>query len=567
MSNNSADVNKELEAVLGAHKTRIKIIGTGGGGNNTVTRLIEVGIKGVEVIAVNTDAQDLLYAQADQKVLIGKDITNGLGAGSDPARGEESAKESMEDIENMLKDTDMVFITCGLGGGTGTGSAPILAEVARKRGALTIAIVTLPFSDEGIVRWQNARKGLDALEENVDTVIVVQNDKLLDLVPDMPLNAAFKVADEILVNAVKGITELVTEKGLVNLDFADVRTIMQNGGLAMIGLGESESENNAEESAERALQNPLLDIDVTGAKSALINITGGHDMSLKAAKTIMKIIAERLDQSAKIIWGARIDESMERTLRVMLIVTSLQGARHTASEIEMTIRKANISAKAGQQASTAESPGANGDAAEHFDEKIEPIPEKSGTSKVFSDIFIEESDADIAILGESIKGLTTGSGKVNEKYLREIKNGCASIYSSAELFSYSKISEIVDVVGDLAECALNGDFELSESFIELFQQIPDALRALTQEEQNGNEVAEELMQKFKNILELLEGTTDEGAGSEQIQSLTTNETDNSQDEEIDKNGDISEANSDPADEEEQGFADVRDAVKYFDKDS
>ena len=309
-SSYQSDTDKELEAVLGSHKTIIRIVGTGGAGNNTVTRLLEVGIKEVEVVAINTDAQDLLYAKADHKVLIGKNITNGLGAGSDPEKGTESAKESLQEIEDKLTGSDMVFITCGLGGGTGTGSAPVIAEVAKKVGALTIAVVTLPFSDEGIVRWDNARKGLALLQNHVDTVIVVQNDRLLDLVPDMPLNEAFKVADEILVNAVKGITELVTEKGLVNLDFADVRTIMQNGGLAMIGLGETDTDGGAEQAAEKALQNPLLDVDITGAKSALINISGGQELSLKAAKTVMKTVASRLDSSAKIIWGARLDEAM-----------------------------------------------------------------------------------------------------------------------------------------------------------------------------------------------------------------------------------------------------------------
>ncbi|MFQ5675315.1 MAG: cell division protein FtsZ, partial [bacterium] len=256
MANHINEADKELEAVLGSHKTQIRIVGTGGAGNNTVTRLLEVGIQGVDIVAVNTDAQDLLYAKANHKVLIGKSITNGLGAGSDPQKGEDSARETIEELEQTLAGSDMIFVTCGLGGGTGTGSSPIIAEIAKKSGALTIAVVTLPFSDEGVLRWENAKKGLESLRNNVDTVIVVQNDLLLDLVPDMPLNSAFKFADEILVNAVKGITELVTEKGLVNLDFADVRTIMEDGGVAMIGLGETNSRDNIQEAAQKALQNP-----------------------------------------------------------------------------------------------------------------------------------------------------------------------------------------------------------------------------------------------------------------------------------------------------------------------
>jgi cell division protein FtsZ len=505
MSNNNMDIDKELEAVLGAHKTRIKIIGTGGGGNNTVTRLLEVGIKGVEVVAVNTDAQDLLYARADRKILIGKTITNGLGAGSDPAKGEESAKESIEDIQNALADTDMVFITCGLGGGTGTGSAPVIAEAAKKAGALTIAIVTLPFSDEGIVRWENANAGLELLERNVDTVIVVQNDRLLDLVPDMPLTAAFKVADEILVNAVKGITELVTQKGLVNLDFADVRTIMQNGGLAMIGLGEDENETNVQEAAEKALQNPLLDVDITGAKSALINITGGQELSLKAAKTIMKIIAERLDPAARIIWGARLDESMGQSIRVMLIVTSLRSKKKSRAEVERAIKKSPAPAKPTHEKVVrvqAEDLDAPPKAIQENGAK--KAKEKGSGTKLFSDIFVEESEADIDLIQAAVIDLRVGRIADNEDALQRIRRSSSSIYSSAELFSYKKIAEIAEVVSDLAECAINGEFELSESFIDLFRQVPSTFREMMDDDASGYEVAEELMQKFRNILNLLD---------------------------------------------------------------
>jgi len=227
-----------------------------------------------------------------------------------------------------------VFVTCGLGGGTGTGSAPIVAELAKKVGALTIAVVTLPFTEEGVSRWENARNGLEKLRQNSDTVIVIQNDRLLEVVPDMPLGAAFKAADEILVNAVKGITELITEKGLVNLDFADVRAIMQNGGTAMIGIGESEGAENAQAAVEMAMQNKLLDVDITGAKNALINITGGAQMPLKDAKMVMKMVSSKLDPAAKIIWGTRIDQNLGKAIRVMLIVTSLQEKRETIAAPE-----------------------------------------------------------------------------------------------------------------------------------------------------------------------------------------------------------------------------------------
>ena len=533
------EIDKQLEAVLSSHKTKIRIVGTGGGGNNTVTRLVEVGISEVDVIAVNTDAQDLLYAKADHKVLIGKNITHGLGAGSDPQKGEDSAKENIEELEEVLSDSDMVFITCGLGGGTGTGSAPVIAEISKRCGALTIAVVTLPFSDEGVIRWENARKGLEQLQNNVDTVIVVQNDLLLDLVPDMPLNAAFKFADEILVNAVKGITELVTEKGLVNLDFADVKTIMQGGGLAMIGLGETDSQENIEEAAKKALENPLLDIDITGAKSALINITGGQDMSLKSAKTIMKTVAEQLDPSAKIIWGTRIDESMGQSLRVMLIVTCLKSGQPSTSGKE-TRPSFEISDETSSQDEAEEVQVVeNSDTASQH-------PSKS--QKVFSEIFMEETETDISVLEEAINNLAVESGE-NEKHLSDISTSASSIYSSSELFDYDKISEFAELLGEVTKDALNGKLNLSEDVIELFQQMPSALRSATKGD--GKDL-EEIKQ---SILKLLDSI------------IQSRDTDSARDfESTDEEPEIlNESEAQEEEVEDLEHTNVRETVKYFDK--
>ncbi len=333
--------DEELEELLKRRTTTIKVVGAGGAGNNTLNRLAEVGIEGAETIAVNTDAQDLLYTNAGKKILIGREITGGLGAGSDPKIGEEAAKESEADIKEALQGADMVFITCGLGGGTGTGSAPIIAEIAKKLKALTISVVTLPFSVEGTFRYENAMYGLEKLRDASDTVIVIPNDKLLNIVPELPLNAAFKVADEILVNAVKGITELVTKPSLVNLDFADVKAIMKEGGTAMIGLGESDADNKAMDAVEKALNNPLLDVDITGARGALINIVGGPDLTLEEAKVAMEAVSDRLDADAKIIWGARIDKELQNLLRVLVVVTGLKphtqilGSRESESKEEI----------------------------------------------------------------------------------------------------------------------------------------------------------------------------------------------------------------------------------------
>jgi cell division protein FtsZ len=321
------EVDAELEALLYKQRAAIKVIGCGGGGNNTIERITEVGIEGAESIAINTDAQDLLYTTADKKILIGRELTGGLGAGSIPKIGEEATRESEHEVKQALQGADMVFITCGLGGGTGTGSAPVVAEIAKKLGALTVGIVTMPFTMEGKRRYENALIGLEKLEQNVDTLIVIPNDKLLDLAPDLPLHTAFKVADEILTNAVKGIAELVTKAGLVNLDFADIRAVMGNGGVALIGVGESDSENRATEAVEKAINNPLLSVDIAGANGALINVAGGPDMTLEEARKIVETVSEKLDPDARVIWGAQISEDLKNIVRTMLIVTGVKSTQ------------------------------------------------------------------------------------------------------------------------------------------------------------------------------------------------------------------------------------------------
>ena len=319
------EIDRELEELIKKQTSKIKVIGVGGGGNNTLSRMHEIGIKGGEMIAVNTDAQDLLYANADKKILIGKELTKGLGAGSNPSVGEEAAKETEHEIKQKIAGADMIFITCGLGGGTGTGAAPVIAELAKKQGSLVIGVVTMPFTIEGAKRIENANDGLERMESIVDTLIVIPNDKLLEIAPDLPLQTAFKVADEILTNAVKGIAELVTKAGLVNLDFADVRTVMQNGGVSLIGGGESDTENRAYEAVEKALNNPLLDVDVANASGALVNIVGGPDMSLDEAKIVIEEINKHLGDQARLIWGAQISPDMEKTIRVMLIITGVKS--------------------------------------------------------------------------------------------------------------------------------------------------------------------------------------------------------------------------------------------------
>jgi cell division protein FtsZ len=317
--------DKDLEEVLAQLKTEIAVIGCGGSGCNTITRMMEEGIHGARLVAMNTDAQHLIRVTAQQRILLGRQRTRGLGAGSIPQVGEEAALESVEDIKRAVEGCDMVFITTGLGGGTGTGSAPVVAKAARDQGALTIAIVTLPFTAEGAIRRENAEAGLERLRDIADTVIVVPNDRLLEVVPRLPLYAAFKVADEVLMRAVKGITELITLPGLVNLDFADVRTVMERGGVAMIGMGESDAEDKAADSVKKALRSPLLDVDISGATAALVNVVGGPDMTIAEAEGVVQEIYERVDPSARIIWGAMVDPAMQHRMRTMLVVTGVSS--------------------------------------------------------------------------------------------------------------------------------------------------------------------------------------------------------------------------------------------------
>jgi cell division protein FtsZ len=321
------DIDQELEEMVKKQAAKIKVIGIGGGGNNSLSRMREIGIRGGELIAINTDAQDLLYANADQKILIGKELTQGLGAGSNPTVGREAAKESESEIKKKLGNSDMVFITCGLGGGTGTGAAPVISSIAKKQGALTIGVVTMPFTIEGQKRVENAVLGLEKMEANVDTLIVIPNDKLLELAPDLPLHTAFKIADEILTNAVKGTTELVTTSGLVNLDFADIKAVMVDGGVSLIGMGESDTDDRSNDAVAKAIHNPLLDVDISNAKGALVNIIGGPNMSLDECKTVIQTVGDKLSSEAKMIWGAKISPDMDKTIRVLLIVTGVKSSQ------------------------------------------------------------------------------------------------------------------------------------------------------------------------------------------------------------------------------------------------
>lgn len=329
------DSEAEIEEILKKHLAKIKVIGVGGAGNNTINRLAQIGVHGTELVAINTDAADLLKVKADRKVLIGRKLTNGLGAGADPRIGEQAAKEDEDMIKRVVSGADLVFVTCGLGGGTGTGAAPVVSQIIKESGVLCVGIVTLPFSAEGFVRMNNAKSGLERMRKSIDTLVILPNDRLMQFIPDVPINKAFTICDEILMNAVKGMTELITKPGLINVDFADVKTIMRDGGLGVIGIGESNSEERQVDAVNKAVKNPLLAVEITNAKNALVNVTGGEDLTLHQAHDVVKMVSEQLDPEAKVIWGAHIDPKLKDVLRVMIVVTGVESEEITPEVIPL----------------------------------------------------------------------------------------------------------------------------------------------------------------------------------------------------------------------------------------
>jgi cell division protein FtsZ len=317
----------------------IKVVGVGGGGTNAVNRMVDAGLKGVEFIAVNTDAQALLMCDADVKLHIGGKITRGLGAGANPEVGRAAAEESRDEIRELLKGADMVFVTAGKGGGTGTGGAPVIAEIARELGALTVGVVTRPFSFEGRKRGNQAEEGIGALAKKVDTLIVIPNDRLLQVVEKRTsILDAFKVADDILRQGVQGITDLITVPGLINLDFADVRTIMRSAGSALMGIGMASGENRGAEAAKAAISSPLLESSIEGATGILLNISGGSDMGLFEVNEAAEVISNAADSEANVIFGAVIDESLGDQMRVTVVATGFDGARQSQLQSERPVR-------------------------------------------------------------------------------------------------------------------------------------------------------------------------------------------------------------------------------------
>lgn len=305
---------------------KIKVVGVGGGGNNAVNRMIDAEVKCVEFIAVNTDKQDLSLSKATQKIQIGAKLTKGLGAGAVPEIGAKAAEESRDEIALAIQDADMVFVTAGMGGGTGTGAAPIVAEIAKEMGILTVGIVTKPFWFEGAMRAKNSGIGIENLKSAVDTLVVIPNDKLLAIAENKtPLTESFKMADDVLRQGVQGISDLISRPGLISLDFADVKTIMKNTGYAHMGIGKATGENRAHDAATKAINSPLLETTITGAKGVILNVTGGSDLGILEIQTASEIITEAADKDANIIIGAIIDEALGDEIQVTVIATGFEG--------------------------------------------------------------------------------------------------------------------------------------------------------------------------------------------------------------------------------------------------
>ncbi len=305
---------------------QIKVIGVGGGGNNAVNRMIEADVKCVEFIAVNTDKQDLTLSAASQKIQIGEKITKGLGAGAVPEIGRKAAEESRDEIAQAIKGADMVFVTAGMGGGTGTGAAPIVAEIAKEMGVLTVGIVTKPFWFEGKVRQTNSNEGINNLMGAVDTLVVIPNDKLLEVAENRtPLTESFRMADDILRQGVQGISDLISRPGLISLDFADIKTIMKDTGFAHMGIGRASGETRAEEAAKKAIHSPLLETTIEGAKGVILNVTGGADLGILEVKTAAELVEEAADDDANIIIGAIVDESLGDEIQITVIATGFKG--------------------------------------------------------------------------------------------------------------------------------------------------------------------------------------------------------------------------------------------------
>jgi cell division protein FtsZ len=377
---------------------RIKVVGVGGSGGHAISRMIEAKLRGVEFVAINTDAQDLHHNKATEKVHIGKNLTKGLGAGMNPDIGRQAAEENREEIQEVLKGSDMVFVTCGLGGGTGTGAAPIVAETAKELGALTVAVVTKPFAFEGAQRRAIADEGLENLRDRVDTLITIPNDKLLQIIDKKTtLINSFKIVDDVLRQGVQGISDLITKPGVVNVDFADVRAIMVDSGSALMGIGLGAGENRAADAAKAAINSPLLELSIDGAKGVLFNVSGSNDLTMLEINEAANIITESIDPNAKVIFGAVVDETIRKgEVQITVVATGFDADRVKESPVEKMSRL-SIERSKNQEDTEKKSKITFPNQGEHkmiIEEKVQPKPQRIFTQVEKS---LEDEDDELEI--------------------------------------------------------------------------------------------------------------------------------------------------------------------------
>jgi cell division protein FtsZ len=469
------DFEPESRQDIEAYQTTIRVLGVGGAGNNTINRLMRKPTRLFDTVAINTDAQDLLAADADKKILIGKNITAGLGSGGDPQLGEQAAEESHEILRSTTQGSDLVFITGGLGGGTGTGAMPVIGKLSRDQGALAIAIVTMPFKEEGMIRWENAQIGLEKLKKSVDSVIVLRNDKLLELYPDIPIVQAFQRGDEILLNALKGLSDLIVQKGLINLDFADISMVIKDGPNAVIGFGESSSENRTEEAARKAVTHPMMDMDISGAQSALIHILSGSDLTLKEARKVVHTVAQKLDPSARIIWGVSLDKTLKQTIRVTVIVSGLQeheiGSYEKASESHIHPEESSgltfgmepeaITDNGKSIFDIKESILASGSEITTQVASKKSIPQ---TSHLFYKIFHEESANDLKRFDHSLHSLR--EHPENRRVLLDAVQSCKLIMASAQMFGFDEIGQLLSSIHEILLCIQSKEIQLTSKILD-----------------------------------------------------------------------------------------------------
>ncbi|MFO7890177.1 MAG: cell division protein FtsZ [bacterium] len=462
--------NLDNSTEISPYNTQIKVLGIGGSGNNTINHLMKKKLKGLETVAINTDGQHLVDINSNKKILIGKNITAGLGSGGDPELGERAVRESKQEIIDIIQETDLLFITCGFGGGTGTGASPVVAKLAREEGILTVAIVTMPFAEEGIIRWENAKIGLEKLKKFVDTLIVLENNKLIDLYSELTLKKAFEASDDILINALEGLSSMVLKRGLVNLDFADISIVMKDGPNAFIGLGESDSENKIHEAIKRAITHPMMEQDISGAQSALIHITGGPSLKLKESRQIIKIITQKLDPNARIIWGATIQKNLRNTVKVLLIVSGLQKEKEIEERVSEAESEDTIINEFDESSIITNDEDMYDIKESILDSDIEEDSEEKSPKKIkqsgliFYKIFKEEAAGDLQRFDRAIQLLR--EDPKNRRGVLEARQACKLLHASAEMFGFDETAQLLVAIETILSRVRSREMKITKKIID-----------------------------------------------------------------------------------------------------